>query len=156
MAVGLSDLLFKMAWMYQYIVTSISEGPTPAPAPATREHGGSGQDVLESQPLIASTAPQDSLQQMDLFLRFRLLTLESLLAQTRHEPRLKGPFPVQTYKEILTCCPKILDKLHAMRCVTRRSEWATSIARDWIEPVNPLRREMAGNVLVSARGAGER
>lgn len=59
----------------------------------------------------------------ELHLQMKLLELQALLAQTQHEPRLKGPFPVKMYRQILTSLQTILDKLHSMRCVTTREEW---------------------------------
>lgn len=61
----------------------------------------------------------------ELHLQIKLIELQGLLAQTQHEPRLKGPFPVQLYRGILTSLQTILDKLHSMRCVTTREEWHT-------------------------------
>lgn len=140
LSVGISDLLSKMAWLYQTIVVS---GPV-----TDSEHTQPGR-ASESQPLLASAeADSDSVQQMELYLRFRVIKLESLLSQTRHEPRLKGPFPVETYRQYLSRCSEILDKLHAMRCVTRRGDWNSLIQKDWIVPVNTHRREMVGNVIL--------
>ncbi|KAJ7933967.1 hypothetical protein B0H13DRAFT_2227384 [Mycena leptocephala] len=65
-----------------------------------------------------------------------------------HEPRLKGPFPVQLYRGILTSLQTILDKLHSMRCVTTREEW-WSVRQEFILPVNKERREMVGNIILS-------
>lgn len=62
---------------------------------------------------------------MELHLQLQLIELQGLLSQTQHEPRLKGPFPVQLYRSILTSLQSILDKLHSMRCVTSREEWHT-------------------------------
>ena len=59
----------------------------------------------------------------ELHLQIKLLELQKLLAETQHEPRLKGPFPVTLYRSILTSFQAILDKLHSMRCVTTRQEW---------------------------------
>ncbi|KIJ49289.1 hypothetical protein M422DRAFT_246378 [Sphaerobolus stellatus SS14] len=59
---------------------------------------------------------------MELRLQRQLIRLEELLAQTQHEPRLKGPFPVKLYRSILISLQIILDKLHSMRCVTTREE----------------------------------
>lgn len=67
---------------------------------------------------------------MELHLQLQLIQLQGLLAQAQHEPRLKGPFPVQLYRSVLTGLQSILDKLHSMRCVTAREEWHT---------VSPLR-----------------
>ena len=62
---------------------------------------------------------------MELHLQLQLIELQGLLSQTQHEPRLKGPFPVQLYRSVLTSLQSILDKLHSMRCVTSREEWHT-------------------------------
>lgn len=61
----------------------------------------------------------------ELHLQIKLIELQGLLAQTQHEPRLKGPFPVALYRSMLTSLQTILDKLHSMRCVTSREEWHT-------------------------------
>ena len=59
----------------------------------------------------------------ELHLQIKLIELQGLLSQTQHEPRLKGPFPVELYRTILTSLQAILDRLHSMRCVTSREEW---------------------------------
>lgn len=59
-------------------------------------------------------------------MQIKLIELQGLLAQTQHEPRLKGPFPVKLYRGILTSLQTILDRLHSMRCVTTREEWSVS------------------------------
>lgn len=61
-------------------------------------------------------------------MQIKLIELQGLLAQTQHEPRLKGPFPVHLYRGILTSLQTMLDKLHSMRCVTTREEWYVSFA----------------------------
>jgi len=82
-------------------------------------------------------------------LQIKLIELQGLLSQTQHEPRLKGPFPVQLYRGILTSLQTILDKLHSIRCVTTKEEWYTAVRQDFIIPVNKERREMAGNIILS-------
>ncbi|KAF7375656.1 ArAE-2 domain-containing protein [Mycena sanguinolenta] len=86
---------------------------------------------------------------MELHLQIKLIELNGLLDQTQHEPRLKGPFPVQLYRSVLTSLQTILDKLHSMRCVTTRPEWHTSVRQEFILPVNKERREMVGNIILS-------
>ncbi|KAF5386002.1 hypothetical protein D9615_002507 [Tricholomella constricta] len=85
----------------------------------------------------------------ELHLQIKLIELQGLLAQTQHEPRLKGPFPILLYRGVLTSLQTILDKLHSIRCVTTREEWYTSVRQDFIIPVNKERREMAGNIILS-------
>ena len=64
-----------------------------------------------------------SLDVRELHLQVKLIELQTLLKQTQHEPRLKGPFPIALYRGILTSLQVILDRLHSMRCVTTREEW---------------------------------
>ncbi|KAI0076130.1 hypothetical protein K474DRAFT_1663382 [Panus rudis PR-1116 ss-1] len=85
---------------------------------------------------------------MELHLQIKLIELQGLLAQTQHEPRLKGPFPVKLYRSILTSLQVILDKLHSMRCVTSREEWHTTVRTEFIIPVNKERRDMVGNIIL--------
>ena len=59
----------------------------------------------------------------ELHLQSQLGNLRDLLAQTKNEPRLKGPFPFTCYKEVLLSCERMMDRLHSMRCVTTRDEW---------------------------------
>jgi len=108
----------------------------------------------ENTPLLSKSASaqlSDSIQEfmaMELHLQIKLIELQGLLAQTQHEPRLKGPFPILLYRSILTSLQTILDKLHSMRCVITREEWFTTVRRDFILPVNKERREMVGNIIL--------
>lgn len=143
LSAGLSELLSQMAWLCQH---TISASPSvPSSTQTVRDPS-----ALESQTLVSGRDQEEDepTQHLELYLRLRLLKLESLLVQTKHEPRLKGPFPVETYRKYLMCCTEILDKLHSIRCVTRRQEWHSTIREDWVVPVNSLRREMVGNMLV--------
>ncbi|KAN0063291.1 hypothetical protein ACQY0O_004455 [Thecaphora frezii] len=156
LALGVSDLIFKLAWLYQRLVLSYSEDPNKAAGSgAAASNGGeedenAADDDIEWQPLLKHRqAPVgDEFQAIELHLQVTIIKLEGLLAQTKHEPRLKGPFPVATYRSMLGCCQNILDKLHSMRCVTSRDDWYREVRRDFVIPVNPERREMVGNVLL--------
>lgn len=88
----------------------------------------------------------------ELHLQRKLITLQELLAQTQHEPRLKGPFPIQLYRSILTSLQTILDKLHSMRCVTTREEWyCFSLLSAWhIDPNTLLHRYTASKPRASS------
>ncbi|PWN22584.1 hypothetical protein BCV69DRAFT_257516, partial [Microstroma glucosiphilum] len=161
LANGLSDLLFKLSWLYQCLVIAYSSED-----PHLQERGRSvsrrptAPSQLESQPLLEeysptiffstahdSSFPTPLFQSLELHIQFQLVRLESLLAQTRHEPRLKGPFPIRQYREYLTACTDVLDKLHSMRCIISREEWRR-VRQGWIVPCNVERREMVGNVLL--------
>ncbi|EPQ26564.1 uncharacterized protein PFL1_05886 [Pseudozyma flocculosa PF-1] len=157
LARGVSDLIFKLAWLYQRLVVTYSEDQYKAAnvvsvdeAHDDEDENSAYADDVERQPLLRSrqTPIIDEFQTIELHLQVTIIKLEGLLAQTKHEPRLKGPFPVATYKAMLGCCQNILDKLHSMRCVTSRDDWYQQVRRDFVIPVNPERREMVGNVLL--------
>jgi len=117
-------------------------------------HDGDNISSTETTALLqtaSDTYLTDSIHEfmaMELHLQIKLIELQGLLAQTQHEPRLKGPFPVALYRSILASLQMILDKLHSMRCVTSREEWHTTVRRDFILPVNKERREMVGNIIL--------
>ena len=137
------SLLFKLGFLYQRLALSYSakeEQEVPKNPPKGTN--------LEEQPLLGDREEPDEIQMLELSLQVHLIKLEGLLNQTRHEPRLKGPFPVDTYKRFLGCCQSILDLLHTMNQVTSRSDWHRGVRRDFIIPVDRggKRREMVGNV----------
>lgn len=166
LALGVSDVLFKLAWLYQRLVLSYSRDPSQLrsrrvdrPDVSEGEEDDSfdqvdeddeDEEVDEEAALLGTFASRhgDEFQAIELHLQVSLIKLEGLLAQTKHEPRLKGPFPVATYRSMLSCCQNILDKLHSMRCVTTRQDWYQHVRRDFVIPVNAERREMVGNVLL--------
>ncbi|KAF9963620.1 hypothetical protein BGZ70_007299 [Mortierella alpina] len=85
---------------------------------------------------------------IELSLQLQLLQLYALLEETPNEPRMKGKFPVATYKNMLGSCQNILDRFLSMRLVITKDEWLESARRDFIVPVNKERREVVGNVLL--------
>ncbi|SPO24753.1 related to BRE4 - protein involved in endocytosis [Ustilago trichophora] len=169
LALGVSDVIFKLAWLYQRLVLSYSRDPSQLRSSRNGRRGAGqddneddsldssdhddddqGDDADEEAALLGTFACRhgDEFQAIELDLQVSLIKLEGLLAQTKHEPRLKGPFPVATYRSMLSCCQNILDKLHSMRCVTTRQDWYRHVRRDFVIPVNSERREMVGNVLL--------
>ncbi|GJJ06194.1 hypothetical protein Clacol_000383 [Clathrus columnatus] len=99
-------------------------------------------------PPMASDALMSSIHEfmaMELHLQRKLIALQELLAQTQHEFRLKGPFPVKLYRSILTSLQIILDKLHSMRYTPKMH---VTVRRDFITPVRKERRELVGNVIL--------
>ncbi|KDR75940.1 hypothetical protein GALMADRAFT_68130 [Galerina marginata CBS 339.88] len=141
---SLSEFCLHIGWLYTRLVASNSFAP---------EYREPGTEIGPSHRAVArqgqSTRLSNSIHEfmaMELHLQIKLIELQSLLAQTQHEPRLKGPFPVDLYRQILTSLQTILDKLHSMRCVTTREE---CVRRDFIIPVNKERREMVGNIMLS-------
>ncbi|KAI9226209.1 MAG: Fusaric acid resistance protein-like-domain-containing protein [Piptocephalis tieghemiana] len=84
----------------------------------------------------------------ELALQLQLLSLRTLLAQTRHEPRLKGPFPTAAYGKILTSCQALLDRLLTLRMAITDDQWLRRVREDFIIPVQQERREMCSSILL--------
>lgn len=121
----------NIGWLYTRLVAFNSTGddadsfddgtPAHTPTPSTPTESST---LLRRNKIRMSHSIQRFMS-MELHLQLQLIELQGLLAQTQHEPRLKGPFPVGLYRSILTSLQSILDKLHSMRCVTSREEWHT-------------------------------
>ncbi|KAL4073766.1 Fusaric acid resistance protein-like-domain-containing protein [Scleroderma citrinum] len=152
---GLGEFCLNMGWLYTRLVASNS-GLDQLDDAEARDHVDRRPVACESTPLLSKSATavlSSSIHEfmaMELHLQIKLIELQNLLAQTQHEPRLKGPFPVLLYRSILTSLQTILDKLHSMRCVTTREEWygIFNVRKDFILPVNKERREMVGNIIL--------
>ncbi|KAF9930916.1 hypothetical protein FBU30_011114 [Linnemannia zychae] len=169
---GLSDLLLNISWLYNRLVSVYSTNldklsviPPQKPYRSPRERV---QDILRRTTFQERfQAPADEREEMpddptvsdidrlnrefmaiELSLQLQLLRLYALLEETPNEPRLKGKFPVATYKNMLGSCQNILDRFLSMRLVITKDEWIESARRDFIIPVNKERREMVGNVLL--------
>ncbi|KAG2154411.1 Fusaric acid resistance protein-like-domain-containing protein [Suillus bovinus] len=148
----LGDFCLNIGWLYTHLVAANSgvprvEDDTDEDEPETQ----SSDETTSLLPKSAKAKLSKSIHEfmaMELHLQRKLIELQDLLAQTQHEPRLKGPFPIALYRAMLTSLQTILDRLHSMRCVTTREEWITSVRRDFILPVNKERREMVGNIVL--------
>ncbi|KAK0213314.1 hypothetical protein DFS33DRAFT_1249187 [Desarmillaria ectypa] len=148
---ALGEFCLNIGWLYTRLAAANSF------APEYREESddddsrtASTEDValLGSGHTSGRTTLNNSIQEfmaMELHLQIKLIELQGLLAQTQHEPRLKGPFPVTLYRGVLTSLQTIMDRLHSMRCVTTREEWYTA---NFIVPVNKERYEMVGNIIL--------
>ncbi|RXW25613.1 hypothetical protein EST38_g244 [Candolleomyces aberdarensis] len=147
---ALGEFCLNIGWLYTRLVASNSFAP---------EYNGDHHEQDEGRPegsnLVRRNVQISRLHNsihefmaMELHLQIKLIELQNLLAQAQLEPRLKGPFPVKLYRDILTSLQTILDRLHSMRCVTTREEWYTSVRKDFIMPVNKERHEMVGNVIL--------
>uniref|UniRef100_A0A8H7Y7M4 DUF2421 domain-containing protein n=1 Tax=Psilocybe cubensis TaxID=181762 RepID=A0A8H7Y7M4_PSICU len=139
---SLSEFCLHIGWLYTRLVASNSF------APEYRQEGSSldptSRAMSRHSNKLQPTRLTNSIHEfmaMELHLQIKLIELQTLLAQAQHEPRLKGPFPVDLYRQILTSLQSILDKLHSMRY--------TSVRQDFIVPVNKERREMVGNIMLS-------
>ncbi|UZJ51468.1 hypothetical protein CBS101457_000788 [Exobasidium rhododendri] len=152
LARGMSDLLFKLGFLYQRLVLSYSLRQEGSQQDLNENHDVlQDEDGLENQPLLVKgNRSKDEIQMLELSLQVHLIKLEGLLSQTKHEPRLKGPFPVETYRQFIRHSQNILDLLHTMNQVTSRSDWHTRVRKDFIIPVDRdgQRREMVGNVVL--------
>ncbi|RPD58687.1 hypothetical protein L227DRAFT_504933 [Lentinus tigrinus ALCF2SS1-6] len=145
---ALGDFCLNIGWLYTRLVAFNSFSDEEFHLHAVNDEDS---PTEESHLLHVNPAMTQSIQHfmaMELHLQIKLIELQGLLAQTQHEPRLKGPFPVPLYRSILTSLQSILDRLHSMRCVTSREEWHTTVRTDFIMPVNRERREMVGNVIL--------
>ncbi|KAF6761178.1 hypothetical protein DFP72DRAFT_880344 [Ephemerocybe angulata] len=148
LTVALGEFCLNIGWLYTRLVASNSF------APEYRADGTRDESQSESSLVVRNsqtTRLHNSIQEfmaMELHLQIKLIEIQNLLAQAQLEPRLKGPFPVKLYRDILTSLQTILDRLHSMRCVTTREEWYTSVRKDFIMPVNKERHEMVGNVIL--------
>jgi hypothetical protein len=142
---GISDLLLRLAWLYQKLVSVYSERPDTLWT-TSFENGV----TVTKQENIRDRRQRTSQMFMDLELGLQrtLLELTELLKQTPNEPRLKGAFPVETYSNMLASCQNITDKFASMRTVVLKDEWFEDVQMDFIVPISQERREMVGNVLL--------
>jgi len=144
---SLSEFFLDLGWLYTRLVASNSFSPEYRQEEDDEERGTSNDHSKHIQTTRLSNSIQEFMA-MELHLQIKLIGLQCLLGEAQHEPRLKGPFPVDLYRKILTSMQTILDKLHSMRCVTTKEEWYTNVRHDFIVPVNRERREMVGNIIL--------
>jgi len=148
---ALGEFCLNIGWLYTRLVASYSFAPEMHSPDDEDDEGEDNSDCTLLLSKSASSKLNNSIQEfmaMELHLQIQLIELQGLLAQTQHEPRLKGPFPVALYRSILTSLQTVLDKLHSMRCVTTREEWFTTVRAEFIIPVNKERHEMVGNIIL--------
>ncbi|KAJ7252108.1 Fusaric acid resistance protein-like-domain-containing protein [Mycena haematopus] len=143
---ALGEFCLNIGWLYTRLVASNSYATDSTEVAEEYEDADSEMRALSPEKKLSNSIKE--FMAMELHLQIKLIELQGLLAQTQHEPRLKGPFPVQLYRGVLTSLQTILDRLHSMRCVTTREEWQ-SVRQDFILPVNKERREMVGNIILS-------
>ncbi|KAG0164203.1 hypothetical protein DFQ30_010299 [Apophysomyces sp. BC1015] len=152
---GLSDLLLHVSWLYKQLVSVYSETTDEDDyellveqifdlPPRDRFHSPEELKALDQR----NRARASSLQKIELSIQLRLVELQTLLVHAPNEPRLKGPFPVKTYKTMLTSCQHILDKFLSLRIVILKDVWALHVRRDFLLPASNEFMEMTGNVLL--------
>ncbi|KAI8339686.1 Fusaric acid resistance protein-like-domain-containing protein [Chlamydoabsidia padenii] len=159
---GMSDLLLRLAWLYQKLVSVYSERPTDkqivvkgkykvdgtSDDDSDDDDKGSGTQIYCLTPSIQRKILTKNFMDLELELQRTLLDLQGLLSQTPNEPRLKGKFPVATYRTMLDSCQNIVDKFLSMRTLILKDAWFDGVQRDFVIPVSHERREMVGNVLL--------
>ncbi|KAI9271970.1 Fusaric acid resistance protein-like-domain-containing protein [Sporodiniella umbellata] len=142
---GLSDFLLRLAWLYQKLISLYSDLPASASILDTEPSSSESQIVTRRAQEAGAT---QSFMDLELELQRTLIELQDLLAQTPNEPRLKGPFPIDTYRTMLLSCQNIVDRFLSMRSVMSKDEWHNQIHREFMAPVAHERREMTGNILL--------
>ncbi|BGP38095.1 hypothetical protein JCM10449v2_002022 [Rhodotorula kratochvilovae] len=143
---GLSEFFLNTSYLYERIVRTYSYADAP-PSRQSTLHGSDGQPG-ERSPLLPAPPTSEDFVAMEIELQLTLIRVSGLLASTKHEPRLKGPFPVSEYRTVLASCQAILDSLTAVVRMTQREAWLAVIRRDFVLPVNRERREMVGNIVL--------
>jgi len=160
----LSEFLLESAFLYSFLVKHYSSKPArtePEESGRQQQEGDNGGPNLapeahESSSLLVSSQAKaqfksrvDELSKMEMFLQVKLIRLFGLLSATRHEPRLKGPFPKARYQKMLQGCQMMLDMLHSLRAVTVRWEWFEQAVReDFLLAAREEHRELVGNLIL--------
>ncbi|GAA6026876.1 hypothetical protein JCM8097_005927 [Rhodosporidiobolus ruineniae] len=160
---GLSEFFLNSCYLYERLVRIYSLPPQSLSRTGTIRHKPSsgslvdngGDEVpnertslLKKQARLELDEAAEDFVVMEIELQLLLIRLQGLLAATRLEPRLKGPFPVAAYRAVLAACQSILDSLTAVARMTNREAWFSSVRRDFVIPVNRERREMVGNIIL--------
>ncbi|GAA96006.1 hypothetical protein E5Q_02666 [Mixia osmundae IAM 14324] len=146
----LATLLLNAAFLYEQLVQTYSK---PSSVPLIQEHANGFEEPTETTSLLTKAgarhlkAMTDDFAELELKLQVSLIRIGALLSQTKHELRLKGPFPMKAYAQIIQKVQILLDSLHSMRMVTLREGWYTSVRREFILPANAEQREMVGNII---------
>lgn len=121
---GLSDLLLNMGIIYSRLVDVFNYSRDGVEIPSPRAMDDSFSKITPDTlhrfyyTEFDHLSPSDTLayfMSFELKLHMSLMRLEQLVPLTWLEPRLKGPFPIEVYKQMLGCCQNILDKFVAMR-----------------------------------------
>ncbi|GAA5896763.1 hypothetical protein JCM6882_005029 [Rhodosporidiobolus microsporus] len=151
---GLSEFFLNASYLYERLVRIYSAPPPSLSRTGTIRRRPNSDDLGERTSLLPKeaklelAAAAEDFVAMEIELQLLLIKVSGLLAATRHEPRLKGPFPVDAYRAILASCQSILDSLTAVARMTNREAWFATIRRDFVIPVNKERREMVGNIIL--------
>ncbi|KAF3919921.1 hypothetical protein AA313_de0201744 [Arthrobotrys entomopaga] len=100
--------------------------------------------------LIEAPAPMDVAAYMniteEIHLQQALLRLQSLLKQIPFEFRLKGPFPVEDFIEILTNTQSMLDAFHGMSVIIQKEPQSSSREMEILAFTKPERAELCSRI----------
>ncbi|KAI9597558.1 Fusaric acid resistance protein-like-domain-containing protein [Syncephalis fuscata] len=102
-----------------------------------------------AQPLSEAERMARSYQEflaLEMLLQLKLLRLQDLLALTRNEPRLKGPFPIDAYGRMLGHCQALIDRMLTLRMAITDVNWVQKVRKDFVQPVQSERRRMNGAI----------
>ncbi|KAG2224607.1 hypothetical protein INT45_003747 [Circinella minor] len=157
---GLSDLLLHLSWLYKQLIAVYSETTANTSEDVysllIEEMFYDTQDRSDYTPTpeqMEALAERNKIraaqfQKVELALQVSLVSLQELLTHAPNEPRLKGPFPVKKYDDMLTSCQSILDKFLSMRIVILKDVWAIQVRRSLMLPASKEWMDMAGNILL--------
>ncbi|CAO3625347.1 unnamed protein product [Cunninghamella blakesleeana] len=152
---GLSDFILRLAWIYQKLIALHSSSSNSNKNDNDGYHQAmiytykdDHQDDQGEESTEQTSWTAYKFMELELGLQRSLIDLQTLLAQTPNEPRLKGAFPVSTYSDMLSSCQNIVDKFTSMRTVMMKEEWSIYVQQTFSVTANKERREMVGNVLL--------
>ncbi|KAI8096622.1 Fusaric acid resistance protein-like-domain-containing protein [Halteromyces radiatus] len=144
---GLSDFLLRLSWLYQKLVSLYSSSSSSSSLAYQHTNVVDNNDHKGDESFEKSRLAYGFME-LELGLQRTLIDLQALLVQTPNEPRLKGAFPVATYRDILSSCQNIVDKFMSIRTVKLKEVWMVDVQRTFVNPASGENREMVGNVLL--------
>ncbi|EOR01749.1 hypothetical protein E3P92_00705 [Wallemia ichthyophaga] len=156
---GLGDLILDLGYLYNRHTLAQSVSPVPfclSPQSvdsfdlaSEAERASETTNLLSPQKTMMGEKREEQISKefmsMELHIQIHLIKLRNLLAQTKNEPRIKGPFPVKKYADLLGSCQRILEVMHILGMVTQPQNL---YARRFMDKFREERREMVGNVLL--------
>ncbi|KAI9256366.1 hypothetical protein EDC94DRAFT_616226 [Helicostylum pulchrum] len=106
-----------------------------------------GTFLYHDQGLFPTEDEFEEAQKMEHNLEKKLIACNELLQLTDHEPRLKGPFPKEFYKDILVSSHNLLDRMMSLRvCLTKMSPEVKGTVRKMDKYL--YRRDMVASILL--------
>ncbi|KAJ3279366.1 hypothetical protein HK104_001531, partial [Borealophlyctis nickersoniae] len=121
---GLSTTLFNMGTLYSHLALLVSDPTTSSP---------------------------DAIRAMEAALRKQMDDHLVLVELTMNEPRLRGPFPVDVYRECVERCRNMVERMGSIRKIMsegREGDQEEFVSRMLVEPVGLYRRDMFAAILL--------